>query len=537
MALFNFHHLFISLLLLLPSVTPDIASDRASLVALRAAVGGRVLLWNLSSPTPCSWPGVVCSPDKSSVIELHLPATGLSGRLPPNTISNLTNLHTLSLRHNSLSGPLPPDVFSSLRNLYLQHNSLTAALPGSLIRAKSLVRLNLAHNNFSGPIPPSFNNLTRLGTLYLEHNSFSGSIPSLRLPALVQFDVSNNNLTGRIPRRLSRFPKASFAGNSLCSTPLDSCADELPESMLIFCIAIGCIVCLCLISLLICYLCRIIRRSRKGKEKGLVMLGKKAWNFDVEKLLGASAEVLGNGTFGPTYKVDPDPETDLGPTVAVKKLRLHVNMGEKQFTAKMKEIVRMDHPNIVPLGAYYCNRDHKLVIYDFLPMGSLSAVLHGGGPSASHGNIKSSNILLTDSYEARVSESGLVHLGCSATPNLGYRAPEATDPENVSQKADVYSFGIFVLELVTGEAPGIDEEGVDLAGRVKSMLQQEWRTKVLEMEVVRYEYESEEVEDMVELLQLGLDCTATHPDNRPTMPRVVAKIQRLCSHNVVVDHQ
>ncbi|KAG6403298.1 hypothetical protein SASPL_135515 [Salvia splendens] len=63
--------------------------------------------------------------------------------------------------------------------------------------------------------------------------------------------------------------------------------------------------------------------------------------------------------------------------VAVKKLILHVKMGENQFTVKMKEIGRMHHLNIVPL-AYYNNRDEKLAIYDFLPMGSLSVISHSG---------------------------------------------------------------------------------------------------------------------------------------------------------------
>lgn len=87
------------------------------------------------------------------------------------------------------------------------------------------MRLNLAENNFSGPISASFNNLTRLGTLYLESNQLSGSIPDLNLPSLVQFNVSNNQLTGPIPKGITtKQPK--FEGNPLCGLPLNDLCDN-----------------------------------------------------------------------------------------------------------------------------------------------------------------------------------------------------------------------------------------------------------------------------------------------------------------------
>ncbi|KAH6799399.1 receptor-like kinase 1 [Perilla frutescens var. frutescens] len=605
MPLFNFH-LFttaVVLLLLLPSAAPDITTDRTALLALRSAVGGRVLFWNLSNSSPCSWTGVICSPGNSSVVELRLPGMGLSGQLPPNTISNLTNLQTLSLRYNSLSGPLPADLFSSLaslRNLYMQNNFFSGEIPDSLFSVTSLVRVNLANNNFSGPISPSFNNLTRLGTLYLQNNHLSGSIPNLNMSTLVQFDVSNNNLTGRVPSGLAGKSKASFAGNSLCGAPLDSCGDVKAKKKLsggaIAGIIIGSVITFLVILLLLIFcLCRkgAVSKDRdggkekeveipgesnlaaavgeKGKEKGegslmiggkkgLVMFGKTGWNFDLEDLLRASAEVLGKGTFGTAYKA----VLESGLAVAVKRLR-DVNMGEKEFRGKMEEIGRMDHHNLVPLRAYYYNRDEKLLVYDYLPMGSLSALLHGNkgggrtplnwetravialgaargvsylhsqGSSISHGNIKSSNILLTKSYEARVSDFGLAQLaGPAASPNrvAGYRAPEVTDAHKVSQKADVYSFGVLLLELLTGKAPThslMNEEGVDLPRWVQSVVREEWTAEVFDLELLRYQNVEE---DMVQLLQLAVECTASYPDKRPSMAEATAKIEELCSRNL-----
>lgn len=156
--------------------------------------------------------------------------------------------------------------------------------------------------------------------------------------------------------------------------------------------------------------------------------------------------------------------------------------------------------------------------------------LHSQGPNVSHGNIKSSNILLTKTYEARVSDFGLAHLvGLSSTPNrvAGYRAPEVTDPRKVSQKADVYSFGVLLLELLTGKAPThalMNDEGVDLPRWVQSVVKEEWTSEVFDLELLRYQNVEEE---MVQLLQLAVDCAATYPDNRPSMSQVRQQIEEL----------
>lgn len=156
--------------------------------------------------------------------------------------------------------------------------------------------------------------------------------------------------------------------------------------------------------------------------------------------------------------------------------------------------------------------------------------LHSQGPYVSHGNIKSSNILLTKSYNARLSDFGLAHIvGPSVAPTrvAGYRAPEVTDPRRVSQKADVYSFGVLLLELLTGKAPAnsvLNEEGIDLPRWVQSVVREEWSSEVFDLELLRYQNVEEE---MVELLQLAMDCAAQFPDQRPSMPDVRRRIGEL----------
>ncbi|KAK4369781.1 hypothetical protein RND71_009256 [Anisodus tanguticus] len=611
--------------------TSDIVSDRTTLLSIRSALRGRSLLWNITSPT-CSWPGVICSQDKSSVLELHLPGMGLSGQIPSGLFSNLTKLNFLSLRYNSLSGIIPNDLFTpllDLKNLYLQHNSFSGPIPGSIFNLTNLVRLNLAHNNFSGSIPESFNNLRGLGTLYLHENGFSGQIPNLDLPGLIQFNVSGNNeLNGSIPSKLSGQPKDSFLGTSLCGKPLDLCGEgqngkkKKLSSGAIVGIVIGCVVGLVLLLLLL-FLCCCRKKSgnnqetrsadvagvnnkhveveipeeknvestngsgkdgflgsaiaamgvgRANKDKGkvegvlgdgksLVFFGKMAKNFNLDDLLKASAEVLGKGTFGTAYKA----ALESGITLVVKRLR-DVTVPEKEFREKIEEVGKMNHENLVPLRAYYYSRDEKLLVYDYVPMGSLSALLHGNkgagrtplnwetragialgaahgiaylhtqGPLVSHGNIKSSNILLTKSYAARVSDFGLAQLvGPSSTPNrvAGYRAPEVTDPRKVSQKADVYSFGVLLLELLTGKAPThsvMNEEGVDLPRWVQSVVREEWTAEVFDLELLRYQNVEE---DMVQLLQLAVDCTAQYPDRRPSMTEVTSRVEELCRSSFI----
>ncbi|KAL2925849.1 hypothetical protein RDABS01_019284 [Bienertia sinuspersici] len=284
------------------------------------------------------------------------------------------------------------------------------------------------------------------------------------------------------------------------------------------------------------------KKSGGGVDKTLVFFGKGPRVFDLDDLLRASAEVLGKGNYGTTYKA----ALDNGVAVAVKRLK-DVTVTEKEFREKLEEVGKLEHDNLVGLRAYHCSANEKLLVYDYFPMGSLSALLHGPllplellvgltyvhsqNPTMSHGNIKSSNVLLTNSYEARVSDCGLAQLATpSATPNrvAGYRAPEITDPRKVSQKADVYSFGVFLLELLTGKAPThalLNEEGVDLPRWVQSVVREEWASEVFDMELLRYQNVEE---DMVQLLQLAIDCTAQYPDSRPSMVQVTSRIEEIC---------
>ncbi|KAF7153938.1 hypothetical protein RHSIM_Rhsim01G0089800 [Rhododendron simsii] len=598
-------------------VDSEPTQDKQALLAFISQVPhASRLQWNPNT-SACTWVGVECDANNASVYSLRLPGVGLVGPIPDNTLGQLAQLRVLSLRSNRLSGSLPSDFskLTLLRSLYLQNNNLSGSFPSGIPSLPRLTRVDLSTNNFTGPIPFSLNNLTKLTGLFLEKNGFSGLLPSLSQSGLVDFNVSDNNLNGSIPSSLSRFPSSAFAGNlNLCGGPLPPCFPFFPSpspspsglpqtppvkkskkklsTAAIVAIAVGSAVFLILLLLLLLFCCR--RRQRRqsktqkppppgvrsvgaaaggdpgtssskddvtglmegagGERNKLVFFDGGVYSFDLEDLLRASAEVLGKGSVGTSYKA----VLEEGTTVVVKRLK-DVAVSKREFEVVMEGLGRVKHENVVPLRAYYFSKDEKLLVYDFMPAGSLSALLHGSRGSGRtpldwdnrmkialstarglshlhvsgkiiHGNIKASNVLLRHDHDGCVSDFGLTPLfGATTPPNriAGYRAPEVLETRKATYKSDVYSFGVLLLELLTGKSPNqasLGEEGIDLPRWVQSVVREEWTAEVFDVELMRYHNIEEE---MVQLLQIAMACVSTVPDQRPDMPEVVRMMEEI----------
>lgn len=150
--------------------------------------------------------------------------------------------------------------------------------------------------------------------------------------------------------------------------------------------------------------------------------------------------------------------------------------------------------------------------------------------------MKSSNILLDKNGSACISDFGLSLLlnPAHAIARLGgYKAPEQAEIKRLSQKADVYAFGVMLLEVLTGRAPAAetspnrsrvdeDEQGVDLPRWVRSVVKEEWTAEVFDQELLRYKNIEEE---LVSMLHVGLACVLPMPEKRPTMTEVVKMIE------------
>ncbi|KAG8381513.1 hypothetical protein BUALT_Bualt06G0129600 [Buddleja alternifolia] len=295
--------------------------------------------------------------------------------------------------------------------------------------------------------------------------------------------------------------------------------------------------------------------SSVSLERKLVFVKDGNATFVLEDMLRDSAEVLGRGTFGSSYK------TVLGNrdiSITMKRSK-DVNVAFEEFQKHMEVIGRMRHESVADLKAYYFSREEVLLVYDYYDEHSLYALLHGtertpldwetrlkiaigaargishihmqDGRKLVHGNIKSSNIFLNQHQYGLVSDAGLakvmkpVRRAVMRTPN--YFAPEVKDTQKTSQASDVYSFGVVLLELVSGK-PSQDtteeDEVISLAEWVHSVISDDWAAKVFDIELMRYQSDEEA---MTQFSQIAMDCINFVPEYRPKMSEVVKMLEEI----------
>ncbi|CAN4090426.1 unnamed protein product [Withania somnifera] len=524
----------------------------------------------------------------------------ISGEIP--NLARLINLKSLFLNNNNFSGEFPATVtlLHRIKVLVLAGNKLSGDIPPELTKLSRLYVLYLEDNQFIGEIPPL--NQPSLRFLNVSNNQLSGQIPNT--PAISRFNESS--FTGNV--NLCGVQLHNNCGNLGPSTspsypiiPENASHHKRRKKLIIIIIVpiVAGILILCILILIMIACVRKRRRenSRRKKQRkegtsrcgngggggsggregnnggkegafswdqgsgGLGTLvfcgpGDQRMNYTLEDLLKASAETLGRGIIGSTYKA----VMESGYIVTVKRLRDSRFPRLEEFRRHVEIIGRLRHPNLVPLRAYFQAKEERLLVYDYFPNGSLFSLVHGTransgskplhwtsclkiaedvatgllhihqNPGLTHGNLKSSNVLLGSDFESCLTDYGLMPFRNpdsseeSGASSLFYRAPECRDIRRpVTHQADVYSFGVLLLELLTGKTPFQDlvqEHGSDIPRWVRSVREEETESGD---EPASSNEASEE--KLGALLNVAMACVSLIPENRPTMKDVLRMIR------------
>ncbi|CAN1329638.1 PTI1-like tyrosine-protein kinase At3g15890 [Linum perenne] len=273
---------------------------------------------------------------------------------------------------------------------------------------------------------------------------------------------------------------------------------------------------------------------------------------------------LGEGGFGSVYWG----KTSDGLQIAVKKLKAMNSKAEMEFAVEVEVLGRVRHKNLLGLRGYCAGTDQRLIVYDYMPNLSLLSHLHGqfagesqlnwkrrmkvaigsgeglmylhheAAPHIIHRDVKASNVLLDSNFDPLVADfgfaklipDGVSHMTTRVKGTLGYLAPEYAMWGKVSESCDVYSFGILLLEVITGRKP-IEK----MPGGVKRTIT-EWaepyivqgKFKDLVDPKLRGNFDENQVKQAIYVAAL---CVQNEPEKRPNMKEVVNMLKNYDSRS------
>ncbi|CAH9075130.1 unnamed protein product [Cuscuta epithymum] len=281
--------------------------------------------------------------------------------------------------------------------------------------------------------------------------------------------------------------------------------------------------------------------------------------------------VLGEGGFGSVYKgwIDEDTLTATKPgsgiVIAVKRLNQEGFQGHKEWLAEVNYLGQFSHPHLVKLYGYCLEDEHRLLVYEFMPRGSLEnhlfrrgsyfqplswylrlkvalgaakglAFLHSAESQVIYRDFKASNILLDSSYNAKLSDFGLAkdgptgdksHVSTRVMGTYGYAAPEYLATGHLSSKSDIYSFGVVLLELLSGRR-AIDKNRPSGEHNLVEWSKPYLGNKRRLFRIMDNRLEGQyKVEVAQRVANLASRCLSTEPRYRPSIDEVVKELEQL----------
>uniref|UniRef100_A0A0E0CLV3 non-specific serine/threonine protein kinase n=1 Tax=Oryza meridionalis TaxID=40149 RepID=A0A0E0CLV3_9ORYZ len=498
-----------------------------------------------------------------SLFNLSLANNLLHGNIPEE-LGSLQNLEYLDLSSNNLSGPIQGSIENCLKLqlLRLGHNHLGGSIPiklGMLTYLQEL--LDLSDNSFVGIIPSQLSGLSMLDALNLSHNTLNGSIPPSfkEMISFSSMDVSYNNLEGPVPhiKFLEEAPVEWFVHNKhLCDTVKALPPCNLTQNggkgkkfrpILLGVAAAG--ISVLFITTLVTWQ-RKKKKSEEQSENGARNTKVfSVWNFDggdVCKRIFEATEnfngthCIGMGGNGSVYRA----QLPTGEIFAVKKIHMTED-DELIFKREVDALTSIRHRSIVKLFGY-CSAIHvKFLVYEYMDRGSLSRYLENHNTAIEldwmrrisivkdvanalsyihhdcfapivHRDITSNNILLDQEFRACISDFGIAKIldveasNCTKLAGTkGYLAPELAYTTRVTEKCDVYSFGVLVFELFMGCHPGDFLLSLSMAKE---------STTLKDLLDARLPLpEAETTSEIFRVIMAAVQCLDPNPSHRPTM--------------------
>ncbi|XP_071734468.1 receptor kinase-like protein Xa21 [Rutidosis leptorrhynchoides] len=519
---------------------------------------------------------------------LYLNSNRLSGNIPKQLFQLSSLSIGLYLSENNLFGSLPLEVdLKMLTSLDLSHNNLSGDIPSSLSGCTSLSYLYINDNLFQGIFPPSLISMRGLVELDLSQNNLSGKIPRFLegFSSLQALNLSFNDFEGEVPVKgvFANASRISIVGNSklcggLVALRLPKCEEKkkhkrrFPVFVIVLLIFSSLFVVSCVVYVL-------YKKKRKGQQPQS-LTNERFLKVSYNQLLKATdgfseAKLIGKGGSSSVYKGVLEHGDRF---VAVKVLHLQIRGAHKNFIRECEAWRSIRHRNLLKIitacsSVDFQGNDFKALVYEFMSNGSLHDWLHSSVhtsrinflqrinilidiataldylhnfciPTIVHCDLKPNNILLDDDMVAHVGDFGLARfLGTNSNINstsvlkgtIGYAPPVAEYGlgSEMTSSGDVYSFGILLLEVMTGKYPTHDifNDGLSLHKLVSTALVDHAITDVIDSNAITLqssESNAKKVEECLALtLKIGVSCSADSPTQRMRIESVVHELHHI----------